>query len=105
MKSRIVSGAARGKSWHIDKAVSKWENGRAEPDVLSRLADVLSVTADDLLHKAPSGKRITMIVIAGGPCAGKTTAMSRIQNAFAGPGYAVSGLFQSCACRNPVTEG
>ena len=46
-----------------------------------------------------------MIVIAGGPCAGKTTAMSRIQNAFAGPGYAASGLFQSCAYQNPVTEG
>ncbi len=34
-------------------------------------------------------KQITKIVITGGPCAGKTTAMSWIKDAFAGRGYAV----------------
>lgn len=32
---------------------------------------------------------ITRIVITGGPCAGKTTAMSWIQNAFTEKGYLV----------------
>ena len=32
---------------------------------------------------------ITKIVITGGPCAGKTTALSWIQNAFIEKGYAV----------------
>ena len=44
-------------------------------------------------HKLPnnveSEKRITKIVITGGPCAGKTTALSRIQTAFTDLGYAV----------------
>ncbi len=40
---------------------------------------------------SPSGeeKHISKIVITGGPCAGKTTAMSWIQNAFTKMGYAV----------------
>ena len=33
--------------------------------------------------------KITKIVITGGPCAGKTTAMSWIQNAFTEKGYLV----------------
>ena len=33
--------------------------------------------------------KITKIVITGGPCAGKTTAMSWIQNAFTQKGYTV----------------
>lgn len=44
-------------------------------------------------HKLPKNseneKRITKIVITGGPCAGKTTALSRIQTAFTDIGYAV----------------
>ena len=34
-------------------------------------------------------QKITRIVITGGPCAGKTTAMSWIQNAFTKKGYLV----------------
>ena len=34
-------------------------------------------------------RKITKIVITGGPCAGKTTGMSRIQNAFTDMGYSV----------------
>ena len=40
-------------------------------------------------EQAENKKRITKIVITGGPCAGKTTAMSWIQNAFTKKGYIV----------------
>ena len=74
-----------------NKAVSKWENGLAKPglDVVHRLADTLGVSVDDLLRTSSSGKQVTTIVITGGPCAGKTTAMSWIQNAFTRLGYTV----------------
>ena len=74
-----------------NKAVSKWENGTAKPglDAVHRLADVLSVSVDDLLGALSAEKQITKIVITGGPCAGKTTAMSWVQNAFKKMGYAV----------------
>ena len=74
-----------------NKAVSKWENGTAKAglDAVHRLADVLSVSVDDLLGALSAEKQITKIVITGGPCAGKTTAMSWVQNAFKKMGYAV----------------
>ena len=74
-----------------NKAVSKWENGKAKPglDIANKLADILGVSLDELLHAASMEKKITKIVITGGPCAGKTTAMSWIQNAFTKLGYAV----------------
>ena len=73
------------------KAVSKWENGRAkpEPDIVLKLAEVLSVSVEQLLNLSDNEKQISKIVITGGPCAGKTTAMSWIQNAFTKMGYAV----------------
>ena len=45
-----------------------------------------------------TGKRITKIVLTGGPCAGKTTGMSWIQNTFEKMGYAV--IFM----QEPATE-
>ncbi len=74
-----------------NKAVSKWETGSAKPgfDTAHRLADALNVTIGDLIVAPESDKKITKIVITGGPCAGKTTAMSWIQNAFTKKGYAV----------------
>lgn len=74
------------------KAVSKWENGNAKPhlDMIMKLAALFEVSTDELLKKDKSGeKHITKIVITGGPCAGKTTALSRIQTAFTDLGYAV----------------
>ena len=74
------------------KAVSKWENGNAKPhlDTITKLAALFEVSADSLLKKDESGEKcITKIVITGGPCAGKTTALSRIQAAFADLGYTV----------------
>ena len=41
------------------------------------------------MQEAPRKQSITRIVITGGPCAGKTTAMSWIQNAFTQKGYLV----------------
>ncbi len=88
-----------------NKAVSKWENGKAKPglEIVHRLADVLSVSVDDLLHNVSSEKKITKIVITGGPCAGKTTAMSWIQNAFTKLGYAV--LFVDETATQLITGG
>ena len=74
-----------------NKAVSKWENGQAKPglEILHQLADVLSVSVDELFSVPTEEKQVTKIVITGGPCAGKTTALSWIQNAFTRLGYAV----------------
>lgn len=74
-----------------DKAVSKWENGRAKPttDTLRKLAALLDVFPEDLLREPKPEPAVTKIVITGGPCAGKSTAMSWIQNAFSQMGYAV----------------
>lgn len=88
-----------------NKAVSKWENGQAKPglDIVHKLADVLSVSVDDLLNSSADEKQISKIVITGGPCAGKTTAMSWIQNAFAKLGYAV--LFVDETATQLITGG
>lgn len=76
-----------------NKAVSKWENGRAKPstDTLRKLANLFGVSVDTLLEKKKGSHtvEITKIVITGGPCAGKTTAMSWIQNNFTKLGYTV----------------
>ena len=88
-----------------NKTVSKWENGLAKPslDVVHMLADVLSVSVDDLVQGVSAEKQITKIVITGGPCAGKTTAMSWIQNAFTKMGYAV--LFVDETATQLITGG
>ena len=76
-----------------NKAVSKWETGRAKPTTgaLSRLARLYGVSVETLLmqKEAAQPMEITKIVITGGPCAGKTTALSWIQNAFTQKGYQV----------------
>lgn len=89
-----LSQAKLGKMLGVsDKAVSKWENGKAKPhvDMLKKLANVLDASFDDMLDMPTkkNKKQITKIVITGGPCAGKTTGMSWIQNAFTEMGYAV----------------
>lgn len=76
-----------------DKAISKWENGKSKPHVemLKKLAIVFGVSVESLLDTSfeTTEKQITKIVITGGPCAGKTTGMSWIQNAFTEMGYSV----------------
>ena len=91
-KKAGLSQAALGQAVGVsNKAVSKWESGRAMPsvDVIRRLSDVLGVSIDELLEQPEAEKQISKIVITGGPCAGKTTAMSWIQNAFMRLGYNV----------------
>ncbi|MBR3742323.1 MAG: AAA family ATPase [Clostridia bacterium] len=91
-KKRGLSQAELGKILHVtNKAVSKWENGKAEPslDMVKTISDALNVTVSELLETPKSEKKVSKIVITGGPCAGKTTAMSWIQNAFTRLGYAV----------------
>lgn len=76
-----------------DKAVSKWENGKSKPDLdkLKTLAVLYNVSLDKLLNLSKSSKKvnITKIVLTGGPCAGKTTALSWINNYFTKIGYTV----------------
>lgn len=75
------------------KAVSKWENGSAKPktEILRKLAALWEISVEELLEKREEKKNmsISKIVITGGPCAGKTTGMSWIQNAFTERGYTV----------------
>ena len=67
-----------------DRAVSKWENGRAKPttDKLKSLALIYNVSIEELMQMSQTTNepKISKIVITGGPCAGKTTAMSWIRN-------------------------
>lgn len=75
------------------KAVSKWENGSAKPKVqiIRKMAALWGISVEELLKAKEDDKKmnITKIVITGGPCAGKTTGMSWIQNAFTERGYMV----------------
>ncbi len=76
-----------------NKSVSKWETGISKPtiNVIRKLSDLFNVSIDELLTLKEKQKKpeIVKIVITGGPCAGKTTAMSWIQNAFNKIGYTV----------------
>ena len=76
-----------------DKAVSKWENGTSKPTIenLKKLSDIFDVSLDDLIEDddKKNKQKITKIVLTGGPCAGKTTAMNWIQNNFVKQGYKV----------------
>lgn len=76
-----------------DKAVSKWENGKSKPTVneLKKLASLYNTSVNDLLENYEDEKsvKITKIVLTGGPCAGKTTAQTWINNYFEDRGYTV----------------
>lgn len=90
-----------------DKAVSKWENGKAKPatETLIKLAALYGISVDTLLEKKKGCTAMDMkkIVITGGPCAGKTTAMSWIQNHFTKLGYTV--LFVPETATELITGG
>jgi len=90
-----------------NKAVSKWENGKAKPttDTIRKLAALFKVDVEELLSMKEEGKnvQISKIVITGGPCAGKSTAMSWIQNAFTQKGYRV--LFVPETATELITGG
>ena len=76
-----------------NKAVSKWENCDANPSLeqLIKLSKIFNVTLDELIGTSEQNKRrkIYKIVITGGPCSGKSTALSWLQNEFSKKGYLV----------------
>ena len=90
-----------------DKAVSKWENGTSKPTIenLSKLSKILDISLDELitLEEKKSKQKINKIVLTGGPCAGKTTAMNWIQNFFQKQGYKV--LFVPETATELITGG
>lgn len=90
-----------------NKAVSKWENGAAKPTttVLRKLAVLFEIPLDRLLQlrEEKSKVQISKIVITGGPCAGKSTAMSWVQNAFTELDYTV--LFVPETATELITGG
>ncbi len=76
-----------------DKAVSKWENGKSELNLekLKKLSVLYCVPLDSLLDKQITEEETNLkkIVLTGGPCAGKTTALTWINNYFSNRGYNV----------------
>ncbi len=90
-----------------NKSVSKWENGATKPstNVLRKLADLFGISIEELLTLREEKKmpEIIKIVITGGPCAGKSTAMSWVQNAFTQMGYVV--LFVPETATELITGG
>ena len=89
-----------------DKAVSKWENGRSKPALpqLKKIAEIFRLSLDELASMMEEQKmQITKIVITGGPCAGKTTAMTWIQKEFEKKGYRV--LFVPETATELITGG
>ncbi len=90
-----------------NKSVSKWENGATKPstNVLRKLADLFGISIEELLALREEKKmpEIIKIVITGGPCAGKSTAMSWVQNAFTQMGYVV--LFVPETATELITGG
>ncbi len=98
-----------------NKAVSKWEMGQTKPSiqVIAKLALIFNVKVEDLMISESINKSINKIVITGGPCAGKSTALSWIQNAFTQKGYTVFFIGESAtelinsginfdACKNVI---
>lgn len=90
-----------------DKAVSKWETGASKPttNALRKLTELYGVSVDEMLDMRDEHgeKNMTKIVITGGPCAGKSTAMSWIQEEFSKRGYRV--LFVPETATELITAG
>lgn len=75
-----------------DKSVSKWENEESYPSVfqLVNLSKLFGVKIDDLFKCGKTKEKVIhKIVLTGGPCAGKSTALSWLQNEFSKRGYCV----------------
>ncbi len=90
-----------------DKAVSKWEMGKSKPDLdkLKLLSTLYNVPLSELLDNQGEKKevKISKIVLTGGPCAGKTTALTWIDNYFSKRGYTV--LFVPETATELITNG
>ena len=92
-KTRLTQNELAEKLGVTNKAVSKWETGKTKPttNILRKMAALFGVSVEELLkiREGAQQMEITKIVITGGPCAGKTTAMSWIQSNFTKMGYTV----------------
>lgn len=88
-----------------NKAVSKWEMGNAKPgiEIMNKLSLIFNVPLQDLINEKNVKPNINMIVITGGPCAGKSTALSWIQNEFTQKGYHV--IFINEAATELINNG
>lgn len=90
-----------------NKAVSKWETGKAKPstNLIRKIAVLYGLSVEQLLNKKEEEKKmeIAKIVITGGPCGGKSTAMSWIQSHFTKLGYRV--LFVPETATELITGG
>ena len=90
-----------------NKAVSKWETGKSKPttNVIRKMAALFKIDINELLLMRDEERKmeISKIVITGGPCAGKSTAMSWVQNAFTQMGYTV--LFVPETATELITGG
>ena len=91
-----------------DKAVSKWENGSSKPTILNlkKVSQIFDISLDELISIEEDDKpkqKITKIVLTGGPCGGKTTAMNWIQNHFQKYGYKV--IFVPETATELITSG
>lgn len=90
-----------------NKAVSKWETGRSKPttNVIRKMAALFKIDINELLSMRDEERKveISKIVITGGPCAGKSTAMSWVQNAFTQIGYTI--LFVPETATELITGG
>lgn len=92
-KSIKISQNELGKMLGVsNKAISKWETGESRPALkqLYGLAKIFNVPLEELIEVCNrKNKSIYKIVITGGPCAGKSTAMTRIQEEYSKHGFAV----------------
>lgn len=103
-----LSQSELGKMVNVsNKAISKWENGNAYPTskTLSKLAKIFGVSIDEMFKaiESKSERQITKIAITGGPCAGKSTALSWINEEFTKKGYKV--LFVPETATELITGG
>lgn len=103
-----LSQSELGKMVNVsNKAISKWENGNASPTskTLSKLAKIFGVSIDEMFKaiESKSERQITKIAITGGPCAGKSTALSWINEEFTKKGYKV--LFVPETATELITGG
>ena len=101
MQRAQLDFAAMAQKLDVPKAdIEAWVSGGEEPPLrlLPAIASALNVSLEELLQVREKPCRVVKIVVTGGPCAGKTTAMSWIQNAFTEKGWTV--LF----CAETATE-
>jgi len=90
-----------------NKAVSKWENGNSKPSLeqIIKLSEIFGESIENIvkMQVATQDKQITKIVVTGGPCAGKSTALNSIRETFVKNGYTV--LFVSETATDLINGG